>query len=65
MDTTVNNRYITTQQFAEQLQIGVVAAQRQCRSKAFRLNRIARKVGNEWRIDMVRYRAYWIGDLKK
>ena len=57
--------YLTTEQFAEMLKLkSVVTVQRMCRSREWRKNKIARKIGGEWRIDMGRYEKWWSGELK-
>lgn len=42
----------------------VVTVQRMCRSREWRKNKIARKIGREWRIDVGRYQKWWAGELK-
>ena len=57
--------YMTTDQFAELLKLkSVVTVQRMCRSREWRKNKLARKIGKQWRIDVERYQKWWAGELK-
>ena len=57
--------YMTTEQFAEMLKLkSVVTVQRMCRSREWRKNKLARKIGGEWRIDVERYQRWGVGELK-
>lgn len=53
--------YMTTAEFAEMMKLSVMTILRRCRSKAWRTNKIAKKEGGEWRIDLNRYQQYWAG----
>jgi len=53
---------LTVKEFAEVLKISPAHARQQCNSWIFRDNKIARKEGNEWRIDYDRYRKIVWGD---
>jgi len=60
----VNQEYLTPAQFAEMMGFSVFTAIERCKSKAWRVNKIAKKEGRFWRIDMNRYQKYWAGELK-
>ena len=65
MSEEVECVYMTTEQFAELLKLkSVVTVQRMCRSREWRKNKLARKIGGEWRIDVERYQRWWVGELK-
>ena len=61
----VTSVYMTTEQFAELMKLkSCVTVQRMCRSREWRKNKLARKIGREWRIDVERYQRWWSGELK-
>ena len=57
--------YLTTEQFAEMLKLkSAETVRRMCRSREWRKNKLARKIGGEWRIDTGRYEKWWSGEPK-
>ena len=57
--------YLTTDEFAEMMKVCKTSVQRRCRSKPWRINKIAKKDGGEWRIDLNRFQMFWRGELGK